>query len=474
MNISEYQTFARNDKHRNPEQASRDSHALIVGGSMAGLLAARVLSEYFGKVTVIERDALPVDSSIRKGVPQARHVHALLYKGQCILEQLFPGLFDEMKSSKPAPLDLGLEVQWLNFGILSARDRSGLMSHFQSRALLECHVRARLKILSNVDFIEQASVRGLVMDAQRQTVTGVEITDHAGTQQSVVIAADLVIDATGRGSQTPRWLEALGFPAPPEAALKIDFAYASQVLRRPPGFERDWKVLMFFPDPPLGKRGGYLFPIEDDCWLVTLNSRLGDRPPSDEAGFLEFARSLPLPDLYEAVRAATPVSAITTYGVPSNLRRYYERLQKFPNRLVILGDAVCSFNPVYGQGMTVCALEALALSKRLRKYGTARLDTVCVKVRRDVARIVDIPWMVVTTEDFRHPQTPGRRSMLHHFSNWYSRRVYELTARDTRVGHTFLEVMQMERHPAALYRAEILLKVVGSLFRRRPMRLAAV
>ena len=308
------------------------------------------------------------------------------------------------------------------------------------------------------------------MDDQREFVIGVEITPGNSHQDTVEIIADLVVDATGRGSHTPRWLETLGFSAPRESVVRMDLAYASRVFRRPSTFKRDWNAVILFPDPPVGKRGGYLFPIEDDCWLVTLASRLGDRPPSDEVGFLEFARSLPLPDIYEAIRDAEPVTHISTFEVPSNLRRHYEYLHRLPRRLVMLGDAVCSFNPVYAQGMTVCALEAIALSQRLRKCDQRQLDTAVGFFFADVARIVDIPWMLVTTEDFRYPETPGRRSVVHHFNNWYIRRVNELTARDNKVAMTLLEVMQMQRHPAALYGPGILVKVIGALFRRRPDR----
>jgi len=217
----------------------------------------------------------------------------------------------------------------------------------------------------------------------------------------------------------------------------------------------------------VGRRGAYIFPIEDDCWIVTQGSRLGDRPPGDEAGFLEFARSLSHPDVFEAIRNAEPVTPITTFRFPANQRRHYERLRRFPNRLVVLGDAVSSVNPIYGQGMTVCAMEAMALERCLRAHA---LERAARQFRRTVGRIVEFPWLLITTEDFRYPQTVGKRPPGVDFINWYTRKVHELTVNDPAVLLTLLRVMQMEQHPMTLYRPSVLFKVMALALRGRGTR----
>jgi 2-polyprenyl-6-methoxyphenol hydroxylase-like FAD-dependent oxidoreductase len=443
-------------------------HAIVIGGSIAGLLAARVLSSHFARVTVIERDSLPDDASPRKGVPQARHVHILLNRGKSILEQLFPGLFAGMGPSGTVPVDLCQDMRWLHLGILSTRAASGIISQFQSRPALEWHVRRRVKAIANVSFLERVEVVRLLREAKRNAVTGVEIRAmHANEESTSAIHGDLIIDASGRGSQTPRWLQALGYDVPKQSAVEIDFAYASRIYRRPAGFAGDWKVLICYPDPPHGKRGAYIFPIEEDCWIVTMGSRFGDRPPADEAGFMEFARSLPHPDVYEAIAGAEPLTPISTFRFPSNRRYHYEKLRRFPDRFIVLGDALCSFNPIYGQGMSVCALEAMALHRCLRRAGRGNLNGAARHFRAQAARIVEIPWMLVTTEDYRYPQTRGWRPPLADFVNWYTRKLHELTVTDAPTLHSLVGVMQMELHPLALYRPSILSKVIYATLTRR-------
>ena len=441
-------------------QRLHGKHAVVIGGGMSGLLAARVLSGHFERVTIIERDLLVDEVAPRKGVPQGRHVHILLRRGQNILEHFFAGLFEEMGPRKSVLVDLGLEMRWWRMGLTNKRARSGVLSQFQTRPLLEWYVRRRVRQLGNVAFAERSEVCDLCLDTSGKVVTGVQVRSAAGKSQPArVLSADLVVDASGRASHLPQWLQTHGYPQPSTSIVEIDFAYASRIYRRPSNVDQDWKVLICYPDPPHSKRGSYIFPIEDDCWIVTHGSRLRDRPPSDEAGFLEFARGLTHPDVYEAIRDAQPVTPITTFGFPSNQRRHYERLRRFPDRLVVLGDAVSSVNPIYGQGMTVCAIEALELDRCLRAHVLSRAAR---KFRASVGRIVELPWMLVTCEDFRYPQTTGPRPPGVRFINWYTRKVHELTVTDVEALRTLLGVMQMERHPLSLYRPRIALKIFAS------------
>ncbi len=301
------------------KQPTRDTferhHAVVIGASMAGLLAARALSDHFEQVTIIERDLLIRDAEPRKGVPQGRHVHVLLARGAVVMGKYFP---------------------------------------------------------------------------------------------------DLVVEAGGRGSRAPQWLDSLGYGNVQETSVKIDVGYATRIYRCPAQLPAGWKALLIYGRPPGDKRGGIVFPIQDGYWMVTLQGSLRDYPPDDEAGFLEFARSLAQPDLYEAIKDAEPVTPIAMYKYSADRWRHYERMKRLPEGFIIMGDAVCSFNPVYGQGMSVAAIEAQTLDECLREEKFAGSNSVAgftQRFQRAIARDIKTPWLLSTGEDLRYPGAEGNRSL---------------------------------------------------------------
>jgi 2-polyprenyl-6-methoxyphenol hydroxylase-like FAD-dependent oxidoreductase len=441
-----------------------DSHAVVIGGGIAGLLAARVLSGHFSRVTVIERDQLEDESSARKGVPQGRHVHMVLHRGQRVLERLFPGLYEQMGKDGSVSMDVGRKMRWLRLGCVSTHVDTGMLSQFQTRPALEMHVRRRVRQLAAVSFLDRTDVCALAIDALGKRITGIHIRNAADRSAAPrLLAADLVVDASGRGSQLPRWLESLGYPAPKQWLVEINLAYASRIYRRPRHIRGDWQTLICYPDPPHKSRAAYIFPIEHDCIMVTQGDRFSDRPPRNDAEFLEFARGQPHPDVYEVIRDAEPVSEVTSFRFASNQRRHYERLRRFPERLVVLGDAVASLNPLYGQGMTLCALEAMALERYLRRYP---LTQAAHKFRRALGRMIGFPWLLIVAEDFRYPQTTGKRPLGAGLINWYTRKLQQLTEHDPEVLRELLYVVHMEKHPLSVYRPRILLKVLGAAIKR--------
>ncbi len=438
----------------------RGAHAIVVGGSITGLLATRALTEHFRSVTLIERDRFPDDSSFRKGVPQMRHVHVLLKQGERIIAHYFPELLPELIAGGAHLIDMGGDLRWFNFGNWKTRFKSGVDFFCQSRGFLEMKIRRCLALLPEVRILDECDVAGYTIDAGRR-IDGVKVHRAGGTEEH--LAADLVVDASGRGSRTPQWLEQLGFGKPAEIEVKVDVGYASRFYRRPKDGPADWTGLMIYPKPP-ETRLGVMFPVEDNRWMLTLVGWFGDHPPTDESGFLEFAKSLPVPDLYDAIKDAEPISPIASHRFPSNRRRLYERMRRFPDGLVVLGDALCSFNPIYGQGMTTGALGVKLLDESLSESG-ARADSRQVTgfshhYQRKLAKVIDSPWMLTTTEDFRNPSTEGRRAWWTSALCWYTARIHRLTWSDRYTARRFLEVMHLTARPTALFHPKIVFRAL--------------
>jgi 2-polyprenyl-6-methoxyphenol hydroxylase-like FAD-dependent oxidoreductase len=447
-------------------------HAIVIGGSMAGLLATRVLSDHFVQVTIIERDRLTGDTEPRKGVPQGRHVHALLARGVVILGEYFPDLFPTLQSSGAIPVRIE-DVCWNQLGVWMAPVRSPLKNLFQSRPFLEQHVRDQLAIRENVRIIDACEVSQLCVCNDR--VTGVVLRHRTGEQHEEELSADLVVDAGGRGSRAPQWLTSLGYGSVQETSVKIEVGYATRIYRCPAQLPSGWKTLFIYEKPPDDTRGGVIFPIQGGYWMVTLSGALRDYPPDDEAGFLAFARSLAQPDLYEAMKDAEPVTPISVYKYSANRWRHYERMKRLPEGFIIMGDAVCNFNPVYGQGMSVAAIEAQTLDRCLREQkmfaGNNGVVGFTPRFQRAIARDIKTSWLLSTGEDLRYPGAEGKRSLSIRLLNRYMRRVIELAASDQRVAATVLRVRNLLRPLSTLFQPRIILAVLRrdlAALRRQP------
>lgn len=438
-------------------------HAIVVGGSIAGLVAAAACARHFARVTLVERDAYPDTPVSRKGTPQARHVHVLLKQGELAIERLLPGLFAELVERGGQRVDTAGDARWFYFGGWKARFKSGIEMVSQSRGLLEWSLRRRVLALANTSLVTGDVLALHSLDGKR--VAGVKLRRRDGPDEPEILAADLVVDATGRGSRAPHWLEALGCGAPPESEVKVDVGYASRFYKRT-NAPRDWTALLCHPRHP-DTRCGVLLPIEDERWMLTLVGWFGDHPPGDDAGFLEWAGSLAVPDLYDAVKGAEPVSEIALHKFPSNRRRHYERLDAFPDGFAVLGDAACSFNPVYAQGMAASALGAAeldaCLAERTTRGSADPLAGLSREFQTRLARVTDAPWLLATGEDFRSPHAQGPRPAWMPLLAWYTARVHELTWRDHFAARRFLEVMHLVKRPTALFHPWIALRALASL-----------
>ncbi|MCK9894237.1 NAD(P)-binding protein [Frankia sp. AgB32] len=464
-----------------PVPASGSGHAVVLGAGVAGLLAARVLTETFARVTVLDRDDLPglhTDTAAdpaaggagqfgdRRGVPQARHLHALMDRGRQIVEELHPGAVAELIAAGAPTSEVLVGGRYYMHGQRLRPTSTGLVSVLASRPLLERTLLRRTAALPGVQVRPRTAVAGLVGSAaggeggEGGRVTGVRIrpggdSGDAGPGAETVLPAELVVDASGRNSRSLDWLAALGQQSPPISRVTVDLGYASRLYeRRPEHLDGENSVIVATAP---GLIGAGVARTEDSRWIVTLAGLLGAHPPTDDAGFLAFARALPVPDVYDLVRAATPLTPPVPFRFRESVRRRFEALRAPLDGLVVLGDALCSFNPLYAQGMTVAAQQALVLRTAL----AAGLPGVPRRFYGAVAPVLDVAWDMATSADLRYPQVTGRRSPRGRVTGAYAARAQRRAAHDPRVARTLMRVVNLVDPPTALLRPALAVRVLA-------------
>jgi 2-polyprenyl-6-methoxyphenol hydroxylase-like FAD-dependent oxidoreductase len=382
--------------------------ALVVGAGIGGLAAARALADYFERVVVLERDTLPEHAEPRAGVPQDKHPHALLAGGQRALDELFPGFEHDLARTGAVPLRGGLDVrvELPGYDPFPQRDL-GWQAYAQSRPQLELSVRQRVRTYANIELRPQCRVQACVARADGAAVTGVQYMQAEG--KSATLEADLVIDASGRGTLTLGLLQSIGWALPEETTIGIDLAYATAVFAIPETAPQDWKGVLCLPQIPQHRRGGLLLPLEGERWIVTVAARHGETAPGDENGFMAWAQQLRTPTIYKAIQHARRLGEIVRFQFPASEYRHYERLEAFPRGLLPLGDALCRFNPIYGQGMSVAAQEAWGLRQLLAARASAGdpLDGLAPSFFAEASAIIEGPWAMAAIPDFAHPDTRG-------------------------------------------------------------------
>jgi 2-polyprenyl-6-methoxyphenol hydroxylase-like FAD-dependent oxidoreductase len=433
---------------------------------MGGLAIAHALSGHAGRVTVIERDALPSQPAIRSGTPQGRHLHVLQPGGLAALERLLPGFGDELVAHGAVTMSAPRQVLWMSAaGWMRPHPDKARTLLSASRDLIEHVTRHLVLDRSPIGLRTGTEVTGLAIDAGR--VVGVDLRPRGADPEAPTerLRADLVVDVSGRRSHAPDWLAAAGYDRPAESLVDADLAYATRTYRRGPDDAGGWQAIFLQARPPETTRMGVLFPIEGDRWMLTLAGANGDVPPTDEDGFLAFARGLRSPVMADTVERLEPLTPIVGFRRTENRRRHFESLRQAPDGFVVAGDAACAFNPVYGQGMSTAALTAEALERGVRDHlrrSPGDLASVSSRLQREVARTSAGPWMVATGEDMRWPGTEGGTpSLADRVVRRYLDRVVAAAATDPVTNEAFFDVVGLLAEPTSLMRPALALRVLA-------------
>jgi 2-polyprenyl-6-methoxyphenol hydroxylase-like FAD-dependent oxidoreductase len=444
--------------------------AIVIGAGIAGLLSARVLIDYFEHVTVIDRDQLPSEPVDRAGVPQGHHTHILLVQGQRVLEELIPGIGATIRRHGGHQIDIMEDLRVCGEAGWLPVCESGLLIYPSTRSLIEWLVRQELQTVETIRFLEGHEVVGL-LPGNAHNISGV-VTRRRGFQgkQTLNLEAGLVVDASGRDSHASHWLRAHGFQTPRETVVNPFVSYASRYYRASNG--SGWKSLYIQERPPSNLRGGIIWPVEGDRWLVTLSGSGHQHPPTDEAGFLEFSRSLPDPALYEAIRGLKPLSPIVGYRRTDNRWRHFDELRHVPDNFLLLGDAVCALNPVYGQGMAVAAIEALILQRCLKSSTRQDLHGFSRRFQVELAGAIRVPWVLATSSDYRVPGVEAKPLPLSvRLMHMYLSGIIHLMPNDPKLYRLFVEVTHLLRPPRVLLGPSTAAKVFKWTFSRHRPRL---
>ncbi|MFD1147837.1 FAD-dependent oxidoreductase [Saccharothrix hoggarensis] len=432
------------------------NHAVVLGAGIAGLLSARVLADHYRTVTVVDRDAVTGASGPRQAIPQGHHIHALLARGQQILDELFPGFTEELRSIGVPIGDFGTSLSWYFNGEMIKKTETGLTCVAAGRPLLEDRIRRRVTALPEVTVREHTDIVGLITDPDRKRVTGARVQGRSGDAPEELLTADLVVDATGRGTRTPRWLGELGYPEVAEERVAMDLTYTTCDFHGPLEFDPIGDDIALLPVATPAIPRGAIFARLPDRYSVSLTGLLGDRPPTDMEGFLAYVESLPVPEIYKAVQNAKPMGEPKMFRFPASIRRRYDRMSRLPAGLLVIGDAACVFNPVYGQGMTVAAIESTVLARHVAN-GEAPNPR---RYFADLAKVTDAPWEMAASADLAFPGVQGRRTLKTWMGNAYVPRVQAAAVYDEELTEAFLRAAGLVDPPQALMRPSIVKRVL--------------
>ena len=440
-------------------------HAIVLGGSIAGLLTARILAQYIEKVTIIEKDVLPINPGTRKSVPQGHHPHVILSKALQLIEKWFPEFIDDMASVGAIPVDPANDVCWFFPLSWMPRYSSGIKVLSSLRPQIEwCLKKSLLASFSNVTILENHSAIGLFTNKDNTCITGVKLKTPFGDIEQM--DATITIDTTGHTSRTPDWLASIGYEKPKEEEVVINVGYTTRIYKRPDDFKEGWRGYGILPDFPKTSRGAVLSTVQNNQWIISLTGYSGDHAPVDDIGFMQFARSLPKTHLYNLLKNETPLSSTKVFKLLKIRRRYYEKLSHFPDGLIVLGDALCTFNPIFGQGITVASICAEELERLLQKGVTPDMKRFSETFHLKASKRVSMAWHLSNIINFSYSQVKTKRRMFLPSMRWFLKKTLETCSKNPKVGQVFLELFQMNTgiktiaNPSFLF--PILLNIIKS------------
>jgi 2-polyprenyl-6-methoxyphenol hydroxylase-like FAD-dependent oxidoreductase len=448
--------------------------AIVLGASIAGLATARVLSDFFAEVWVLDRDSFPSAPDHRRYVPQSPHAHGLLGGGRNALRMLFPDWIEGLRAYGapvgPDQPEIAEKVSYIVRGQHAIAAPSWWLGGVgASRVLLEYTLRECVRKLPNVRFFEQTRAIGLCAD-ETGRVCGVQLaggSDAAGASANLEdrTDADLVVDATGRSSALPEWLVALGHAAPSATVVHSEVQYASCILEAEPDFDPEWLTLLAGDTGASSSRGVVILPIEHGryhCTFATVAS--ADRIPDEPDAYLAWGRELPSEVVRRALSNLRVASPVRRYRVPSNRFLRYAKLRRHPDGVLALGDAVCAFNPVYGQGMSVAAQSAIALQSQLEREDGAARPGFALRAARAIAAVTEPAWSLAVSEDLRLGcRTEGiYGKALWRATEAYRDRLTRVASIDPEVALALNEVVHLTRPPSVLVSPRIVARVLSA------------
>jgi 2-polyprenyl-6-methoxyphenol hydroxylase-like FAD-dependent oxidoreductase len=423
--------------------------AIVVGAGMAGLSAAKAIGPYFEKVTVFDRDSLPDAPAPRSGTPQARHTHALLAGGHSALDRLFPGLEIDLMDAGAVRMRLrrDFRLEAPGFDPFPQRD-FGYDQFALSRPALERLCRHRVEQEPHIEIRPRARVTEIIASPDNSRVAGVRFEDVRGTAGT--LAADLIVDASGRISFTQGFLEAIGWQSPSILEIGMDQAYSTLVFEKPEDAPTDWLAVIHVPAPP-HSRHGVIFPMEGGRWSVSLVENHGKPSPGDIDAFMEFVASFRTPTIQRTIRGAKRIGDVARFRMPCSVRCGYDRLDRFPCGLIPLGDSACRFPPVFGQGMSVAAQECCVLAGLIesRRWRIDPLDGLAEAYLQEIQPLLETPWSHAMS-DLAYPETRGERPPDLERKLKYGRALFELSAVDPEVDKVLSEVRALLKPFSAL------------------------
>ncbi|WP_198030118.1 FAD-dependent monooxygenase [Bradyrhizobium sp. Tv2a-2] len=439
--------------------------AVVIGAGMAGLAAAGAIADHFENVLVLERDRLTNQAMPRSGAPQSRQLHVLVQGGQRALTDLFPHFEQDLLNAGAVPLRMPGELRFEipRLGSFPSRD-FGWLLYGASRPLVELITRRQAARLANLSIRSQCRVLEITASLDGTMVTGVRFESAAGRQE--ILAADLVVDASGRGAPTLGLLRSSGQPVPDEIVIGVDLHYTTTTFVMPEDAPTDWKAIATHPQAPERSRGGYMVPNEGNRWVLTLTGRLGERPPSEPDGFMDYARGLETQTIYNAIKHAERQGGFERYANPVSVWRRFDRLNSFPEGLLPIGDSICRFNPIYGQGMSVAAQEARLLKQLLDGRATKSdpLAGLAAAFFSESLALVEAPWNMAAVPDMIYPETRGERPADFEDRLKYDGALMRVAMNDASVHRLLAEVQQLLKPPSVLQDPDVDRLVQRELF----------